>query len=185
MCDIHEIRVTSGRGIGPLLEAKDALEVLEQKADRPLALESKALRLAGKLLDLCLKKSTQHVLVKGEEIAREILTSGKALTKMKEIIKAQGGNADVQSSDLIPGEFQHDILSSTLGRITKIDNRHMTTICRILGCPTDKKSGMYLVRKLEEKVDKNDILCTLYSTDKWRMKEAVETIKHISMYTVE
>ena len=58
-------------------------------------------------------------------------------------------------------------------------------ICRILGCPTDKKAGMFLNRKLEEHVDKGDILCTLYSEDAYRMREAVETIKNIPIYTVE
>ena len=68
--------------------------------------------------------------------------------------------------------------------ISEIDNQQITVICRILGCPTDKKGGMYLNRKLEERVDKNDILCTLFSSDKWRLKEAVETLKLVPIYKV-
>ncbi|KKW09988.1 MAG: hypothetical protein UY49_C0035G0011 [Microgenomates group bacterium GW2011_GWC1_49_7] len=71
------------------------------------------------------------------------------------------------------------------GRVHSIDNRQITVVCRILGCPTDKKAGMYLNRKLDETIDKGDILCTLYSSDKWRLKEAVETIKNIPVYSVE
>ena len=51
--DINEIRENAGRGIGPVLETRDVLQVLEQHKDRPLALEAKALRLAAKLLDIC------------------------------------------------------------------------------------------------------------------------------------
>lgn len=183
--DINETRENAGRGVGPILEARDVFEVLEQKPNRPLALEAKALRLAGKLLNLCFGDGSISQKRQGDEVAREILTSGKALSKMREIIKAQGGNPDVESSSLHPAKAGHEITSSRKGRVSAIDNKQITVICRILGCPTDKRAGLYLNRKLEEDVDKGDILCTIYSSDKWRLKEAVETMKNIPIYTVE
>ncbi len=183
--DTNEIRQNAGRGIGPVLEARDVFEVLEQHKDRPLALEAKALRLSGKLLNLCFADSPEKSHLIGEEVAKDVLTSGKALAKMREIIKAQGGNPDVTSSQLTPAKFHHGLQAKHSGRIARIDNKHITVICRILGCPTDKKAGMYLNRKLEETVHKGDILCTLYSSDKWRLKEAVETLKNVSVYSVE
>ena len=83
------------------------------------------------------------------------------------------------------GKFRHDIKSPRKGRVSGINNREITVVCRILGCPTDKRAGMYLERKLEETVDKGDILCTLYSSDKWRLQEAIETIKNVPVYTIE
>lgn len=183
--DINETRQNAGRGVGPVLEARDVFSVLEQRADRSLALEAKAIRLAGKLLDLCLVDSKTKVERPGDVIAGEILTSGKALAKMREIIGAQGGNTDVDYSILRPGKFMSEVKTRKKGRVYGIDNKEITVICRILGCPTDKRAGMYLNRKLEEAVDKGDILCTIYSSDKWRLKEAVETIKNVSVYTVE
>lgn len=183
--DISEIRQNAGRGIGPVLEARDVFQVLEQHKERPLALEAKALRLAGKLLSLCFADTPDKKNLNGEEVAKEILTSGKALDKMREIIRTQGGNREIESSHLVPGRYSYEACAIHKGRIQSIDNRQITVICRILGCPTDKKAGMYLNRKLEETVDKGDILCTLYSSDKWRLKEAAETIKHVPMYTVE
>ena len=182
--DINETRQNAGRGIGPVLEARDVFQVLEQAPERPLALEAKALRLAGKLLSLCFADSKGKKSLDGEEVAREMLTSGKALAKMREIIKVQGGDPDVVSSSLIPGKEKFELKSPRKGMITAINNQQLSVICRILGCPTDKKSGMYLNRKLEETVDKSDILATLYSSDKWRLKEAVETLKNIQVYTV-
>jgi len=182
--DINETQQNAGRGVGPVLEARDVFEVLEGKTDRPLALEAKALRLAGKLLDICYSDTRKHETVSGEETAKSLLHSGKALEKMKEIIKAQGGNPNVESKDLHPGKEKFDIVSPKRGMISGIDNKQISITCRILGCPTDKKSGMYAVRKLEEHVDKGDILCTLYSTDKWRLREAVETMKHMPIYTI-
>ncbi len=183
--DINETRQNAGRGVGPVLEARDVLEVLEQRPNRPLALEAKALRLAGKLLSLCYAehKGTKHM--SGEDVARQILTSGKALEKMREIIAIQGGNPHVQSDKLVAGRQKHEVQATKKGRVSALNNREITVICRILGCPTDKRAGMYLNRKLEDQVDRGDILCTLYSSDKWRLKEAVETLKNVGIYTVE
>ncbi len=183
--DSSEIRENAGRGIGPVLEARDVFQVLEQHRDRPLALEAKAIRLAGKLLNLCFADMPDKKNAVGEDVARELLVSGHALSKMREIIKTQGGDPSVESESLHPAAHQHEVKSRRRGHIHAIDNNQITVICRILGCPTDKKAGMYLNRKLEGTVDKNDILCTLYSSDKWRLMEAVETIKNIPIYTIE
>lgn len=183
--DINEIRQNAGRGIGPVLEARDVFQVLEQAPERPLALEAKALRLAGKLLTLCLSDTKGKKGIDGEELARELLSSGKALKKMKEIIHAQGGNPDVVSSKLVPGKEKYELKSPRKGMVATINNQQITVICRILGCPTDKLSGMYLNRKLEETVDKGDILGTFYSSDPWRLKEAAETLKAMPIFHVE
>lgn len=181
--DINAIRQNAGRGIGPALEVKDILEVLEQHPNRSIALEDKAVRLAGELLDLCLKQSHKSS-ISGEVLARSMLTSGKALEKLREIIHAQGGNPDVSSKKIHDAKYSYEMLSHTRGSVHVIENHQITTICRILGCPHDKKAGMYLNRKLDEQVDKNDILCTLYSSNQWRLKEAIETLKHVQVYTI-
>jgi len=184
VADINETRQNAGRGVGPVLEARDVFQILERKKDRPLALESKALRLAGKLIDSCYAHTKTKEMLSGEEVAREILYSGKALLKMKEIITAQGGDPDIDSDHLEPGQYKSGIVASKRGVVSGIDNKRISVIGRILGCPTDKKAGLYLDRKLEEHVDKGDILCTLYSTDKWRLTEAVETVKTMPIYSV-
>lgn len=183
--DINETRQNAGRGVGPVLEAHDVFQVLEQAPGRPRTLEDKALRLAGKLLSLCFADSPKAKNLDGETVAREVLTSGKALVKMREIIAAQGGDPGASSASLRPGKEKFEIVSGRKGRIVSINNRQITVICRILGCPTDKRAGMYLNRKLEETVDKGDILATLYSSDRWRLKEGIETLKNIPVYTVE
>lgn len=182
--DSNEIRQNAGNGIGPVLEAHDVFSVLEQRKDRPLALESKALRLAGKLLDLCFADTPSKKHLKGEDVARELLVSGKAREKMREIIRAQGGNEDIDSTHLRAGRYAHELTSPRKGCVVGMHNKQITTICRVLGCPSDKKAGIELRRKLDEDVDKGDILCTLYSSDKWRLKESIETLKAIPIYTI-
>jgi putative thymidine phosphorylase len=183
--DMSQIRQNAGRGIGPILEARDVLEVLEQHKDRPLALEAKALRLSGKLLDLCYADNSDMKHIQGEDVAREILVSGRALKKMREIIKNQGGDPDISSHDLKASHHKFEVLSPKKGRVHAIHNQEITVVSRILGCPTDKTAGIYLNTKLDEKVDKNDILCTLYSSDKYRLSEAKETLKNVGIYTID
>lgn len=168
-----------------MLEARDVFDVLEQKKGRPLALEAKALRLAGKLLNLCFADTREKKDLLGDDVARDILQSGKALAELREIIKVQGGDPAIDSSKLQPGKATYHVTSPRHGHIVSIDNKQITVLCRILGCPTDKKAGMFLNKKLDEEVDKGDILCTIYSSDRFRLKEAVDTLKNIPVYTVE
>lgn len=183
--DINEIRQNAGRGIGALLEARDVMQVLEQHPERAIPLEDKAIRLAGELISLCNRNSSKKIDKPGSLIAREMLTSGKALAKMREIIHAQGGNPLVSSLTLHPSHHAYELKAHRSGVITNIDNQHITVICRILGCPSDKKAGIYLNTKIGEKVDKNDILCTLYSSDDWMVSEAKDTLKSVELYEIE
>ncbi len=184
--DINQAMEPAGHSVGPTLEAADVLKVLEQRPDRPFILEAKTLRLAGKLLDLCLsdtkKKDNQE---NGEEIAKKILQSGQALTKMREIIKAQGGNADIGVDGLKFGKFRYEVPSIKKGSVTGFNNLELTIIAKILGCPNDRQAGIYIERRIDERVDKDDILCILYSSDKWRLKEAIETLPHTPIYKIE
>lgn len=183
--EINQTLEPAGRGVGPTLEVRDVLQVLEQDKQRPIALEKKALRLSGRLLDLCFSDMPEKKNLSGEEIAKEILTSGKALSKMRQIIKIQGGNPDISSYKLKFGKWKEEIKSEKTGQIAIVDNQQINVLAKILGSPHDKGAGIYLQRHLEEKVVKNDVLFTLCSQDKWRLAEAKETLKRLSLFTIE
>jgi len=183
--DINQALEPAGRGVGPVLEVRDVLQVLEQKKGRPLVLERKVLRLAGKLLDLCFGEMKGKKELSGEETAKEILESGQALKKLQEIVTAQGGKPDFASEKLKLGDYQWEMKSEKNGKIIAIDSHQITVICRILGTPDDKKAGICLEKKIEEKVDKNDILLTMYSSNQWKIKEAKETLKSLPIFTIE
>lgn len=183
--DINHTLEPAGRGIGPTLEVKDVLQVLEQKKQRPLSLEQKALRLSGKLLDLCFADMKQKKGLSGEEVAKEILTSGQALAKLREIVVAQGGNSHFESGQLKAGKYKWAAKAPKKGEVVSIDSHQITVICRILGTPDDKKAGIYLERKIDEKVDKNDILFIMYAQNKWKLEEAKETLKNVPIFKIE
>lgn len=181
--DINETLEPSGRGVGPILEARDVLRVLEQDPLRPLQLETKALRLAGKLLDSCFADAKIHK--QGEEEARALLQSGKALAKFKEIIKAQDGNEHVSSKTLRLAAHHTLIKSPRKGKIASVNNLHLNTLAKVLGAPTDKKAGIYLLKHRDELIEKDEALLELHSTSSHHLKEALETYKHIPIYTIE
>lgn len=180
---LHDTNQPAGRGIGPVLETKEALKVLEYAPDRPRDLERNALTLAGMLLDLCLKdapKKLQDQVKKefgdGKAWALYILSSGHALKKMKEIIKAQGGNSAITSTDLKPGKHVYHYKTKHGGVVKEVDCKNVTIIAKILGAPAQKQSGIYLHKKAHETVSPDDIICTLYSESLQNLEEAKDSL---------
>lgn len=182
---IHNTQEPAGRGIGPLLEARDAMMVLEQNPGRAIDLEQKALHLAGALLDLCLKDSADSLKNRiekefgsGHKWAEYILSSGHAHLKMKQIIKEQGGDSGIISGNMKPGKHSHVILSKKHAVVKKVDSRYVTAIAKILGAPGQKKSGVYLDRKIGEEVVVGKPIYTLYSENPYNLKEAIDSLKY-------
>ncbi len=182
---IHKTDQPAGRGIGPLLEAREAIRVLEQKEYRPLDLEEKALILSGALLDLCLKdspiefqKNIDKEFGDGYNWAKYILSSGHAFKKFVDIISAQGGNSAIMSTRLLPGKYSHQVMGKKHGVVTKINSKYATTIAKILGAPAQKRSGLYLDKKIGEKVTIGRPIYTLYSEKEYDLKEAVHSLKN-------
>lgn len=183
ICDVNETLEPAGRGIGPTLEVRDVLYILEQKTDRPLRLEAKSLRLAGKLLDLCFKE--KKINKNGEDEAKKILESGQALKKFQEIVGAQGGNPQISSQSLSLAKNKFEFHSSISGKIKDINNYNLNTIAKILGAPDDKKAGVYLLKKLDHSVSKNEPIFILYSDDQYRLREAEATLKNLPIFKIE
>ena len=181
--DVNETLEPAGRGVGPALEAMDVLYVLEQKTERPLKLEAKALRLAGKLLDLCF--SDMGIKKSGEDEARRILADGSALKKFREIIKAQHGDDQVSSETFKLKSHILEIRSPESGKIKEINNLNLNALAKILGAPNDKFAGIYLLKKLDEFVGKKEPIMKFYSTDKYLLKEAKVSLRNFPIYEIE
>ena len=155
-----EVVITDGRqpvgnGIGPTLEARDVMQVLQNDPQAPNDLRQKALRLAGRVLEFDPDVRGGY----GFAMARDILDSGRALEKMNAIIGAQGA----QTVDYPLGKLTHDILSQADGVVTAIDNYQMAHIARFAGAPMDKGAGVDLFKKLGSSVEKGEPLYRLYA----------------------
>jgi AMP phosphorylase len=181
----------AGCGIGPLLEARDALKVLEQKEDRPIALEERSLKLAAELLKLCLENATDEIKEKSknysseEDWAKQILTSGDAHKRMLEIIEAQGGDLNITSDKLHAGPKEKDVKASRSGKVESVNNRNISIIAKILGAPQDREAGIYLQKRIGDKIEKNEIKFTIYAETDHRIEEAVDSLDMFPIYEVE
>lgn len=183
---LHKTEGVAGRAVGPLLEVKEALEILEQRLTRSFELEKQALHLAGQLLDLCLEEENQvmrelkkRIILEfgsGLKWATYILESGHALMKMREIIRAQGGDEGVVSQSLKPGKFYFDVKTERSRTIKGVSSRNIIIIAKILGAPKHKKSGILLHYKSNELAKAGSALYTLYSESAYNLKEAKESL---------
>ncbi|MCL5432763.1 MAG: thymidine phosphorylase [Patescibacteria group bacterium] len=180
---VHRTDEPAGRGIGPILETREAIRVLQQKENRPIDLEVRALNLAGNLLELCLKDSPQKLKddVKknfGNSIgwATNILQSGVAFKKMQDIIQAQGGNPKVDSEDLQPGKHVYEVKAKKNGTVKQIHSKNATIVTKVLGAPKQKGAGIFLNKKIDEKIVKGETIYTLFSENVYNLKEGKDSI---------
>lgn len=185
----HRTDEPVGRGIGPILETKDALKVLEQTPDRPYDLEVRSITLAGNLLELCLNDSGKELQKRIKDTygncmgwATKILQNGLALKKMKEIISEQGGDSSINSSKLIPGKFTCKIKAAKNCVIKNIDSKNLTLLVKALGAPMQKGAGIYLDKKEGEMIRKGDSICTLYSENVYNLKDGKRTMRQFPVF---
>ncbi len=162
-----------GKGIGPALEARDVLRVLQQKENKPGDLENKSISLAGKLIELC-KKAPKG---QGDGLAWKQLKDGLAWKKMQEIIQVQGGNPQIDSEDITIAAIKHYVNAEKNGKITLTNNTSISNIARTLGAPSDKLAGIYLNKEYGNRIKKGERLYTLYAQNQERMDLAKIAIK--------
>lgn len=155
---ITDGRQPVGSGIGPVLEARDVMRVLENDPRAPNDLRQKALRLAGRMLEF-------NPDVRGGDgfaIARDILDSGRALAKMQAIIAAQGSRGfDHNAPALAPLSFE--VCAEREGVVIGIDNLQLARVARLAGAPKVQGAGVDLLHKLGERVDAGVPLYRVYA----------------------
>lgn len=156
-----------GRGIGPSLEAMDVLSVLKNETNAPLDLREKSILIAGEIIDLA--KDNKK---KGVEIAEKILSSGKAYEKFLAICEAQGGIKEPQFAP-----YKKEILADKDGIVMEIDNRKLAKTAKLAGAPHDSKAGVLLETPLYTKVEKDQLLYTIYAETQGELKYAYEYVK--------
>lgn len=143
-----------GRGIGPALEARDVLEVLQGHARAPADLRDRAVALAGALLELTAVAGHGD----GPHLARSTLDSGRAWQKFQRICEAQGGMRVPPRS-----RMQRTVIAARDGRIALIDNRRLARIAKLAGAPDAKAAGVYLSVRIGDRVSRGDPLYTIHA----------------------
>jgi thymidine phosphorylase len=140
-----------GRGIGPSLEARDVLAVLDRSPHAPPDLRERALDISGALLELAGAQD-------GRALAEETLDSGRAQTKFEAICQSQGGRRTPPRAPYLT-----PVVSTETGRIEAIDNRALARLAKLAGAPRDLAAGVDLHVRLGQQVERGERLLTVHA----------------------
>ncbi len=158
-----------GSAVGPALEARETLKILEGE-NVSKDLKEKSLRMSGLALEIGGKVKKGE----GYQEAKKILESGKAKEKMKEIIEAQGGNPDIKPEDIEIGEHSKEITADKEGRIQYLHTNDIAEIGKIAGAPKDKGAGIYLEVEKGDNIKKGNKLMTIYAESERKLESALK-----------
>jgi thymidine phosphorylase len=156
-----------GRGIGPALEAHDVLAVLRGDKDAPADLRSRALCLAGALLEMGGVSADGQ----GLRAAASVLESGSAWIKFQAICDAQGG---MRVPAVAP--MRQPLLASQTGTVVAIDNRRLARIAKLAGAPEAKAAGVELHVKVSARVEKGQPLYSVHAETRGELAYAMDYI---------
>lgn len=102
----------------------------------------------------------------------ELIESGKALEKFKELVRIQGGNEQItENPDLLPQARKHiEVKASESGFINSIDAESIGVSAMLLGAgrktkedKIDPSAGITILRKVGDEVKIGDTLCVLHT----------------------
>jgi len=176
------IRLTDGQqpvghGIGPALEARDILAVLQRKPSAPSDLEERALQLAGDLLELSGTAADGAGIV----MARDILDDGRAWQSFESICEAQGG----MRAPPVAAQ-RHPVFASRNGILTGIDNRRLAKIAKLAGAPFEPAAGLDLHLRIGSRVSTEAPLFTLHAQSIGERDYALEYLEtQPGIFTIE
>jgi len=166
-----------GRNIGPKLEAREAMMILEGKIESSSVTE-KAVSMAGILFEMAGMSN-------GKQRARDILESGQALAKMRQILQAQDGDPNLKSGDIQPGQFRAVITADQDGYVTFLDNKKLVRLARTAGSPRDHGAGLVFLKKRGDRIEKDQPMFEIYGDNERKVNEAAALSNRLKPYTVE
>jgi pyrimidine-nucleoside phosphorylase len=160
---ITSLRQPLGHALGPILELKEALDVL--KAKGPLDFTKLAIEQGADLL-MFAGRFTHRTQAK--TFLKKQLQNGAALDKFKDIVEALGGSGEI-TDDLYPFPLARrnlKILSHKAGYIQQIAMDRLFDLKQRL-CSEHKGAGLVLKKKIGDWTGQNDTLAQAYLPSSW------------------
>lgn len=156
-----------GKSIGNALEMKEVCDTLKGKGPKDLT-------------ELCLTLATNMLYLAGKgslddcyNLAKDALESGKAFEKLKEMVKAQGGDVSVieDNSKFESSKVARGLAAAQEGYIYSMDTEKCGVASMILGAGREKKedtidysAGVIIHKKIGDYVKRGDLIASLYSS---------------------
>ena len=160
-----------GCSIGPALEAKEALNTLMGSGSPDL--REKAISLASMLFSMVGVENPRGM-------AEEIVDSGRAEKKLREIIAAQGGNPNIQPDEIPVGPKHAAVRSDKTGKVLWLSTDDIVRIARMAGAPKEKGAGVVLHTKLGETVRKDGVLYEIFAERASKLEAALQLANQLS-----
>jgi len=145
-----------GRGIGPALEVRDVLDVLDGKPSASQDLRSKALFFAARILQWDKRIAS---LAQATARAEALLASGAAKRAFERIVDAQGRHP----SAVGPGRLRREVRAKTSGNVASVNGWTIAGIARRAGAPTDAGAGLDLLVRHGDVVRAGDPLYVIHA----------------------
>ncbi len=176
---ITDMNQPLGKNIGNWLEVEESLRIL--RGETVFGLSDLSLKLAGAMIWLGGKAESQE---EGEEISKEIISSGKAFDKFLEISEKQGGDISYLKD---PGKFPaakyaEEVFSEDEGWLAGTDNYKIGMAALELGAGRkvkedliDPTAGIIFYPEIGDKIDKDKPIAKLFTNK----KETIERVKKV------
>jgi len=143
-----------GRGIGPALEARDVLLVLQAEKEAPQDLRARAAGLAGEIFEMVGLTEAGE----GKRLAEKTIDDGLAWKKFQAICEAQGGMRTPPKA-----AYTKAVVALRSGTVSEFDNRRLAKVAKLAGAPTAGAAGLDLHCALGTKVAKGEPLYTIHA----------------------
>ncbi|HUK31043.1 MAG TPA: thymidine phosphorylase [Candidatus Acidoferrum sp.] len=170
-----------GRTAGNAMEIAECIDVLAGAG--PADLRELCLELAGWMFFL--GQRTPNV-ADGRRLAGEVIASGRAHDKFREIVRLQGGDARVvdEPKRLPQARAKVDVTAASAGFVAAIDCEKLGIACGVLGGGREKKEdkidpavGLEFHRRLGDRVERGAPLATLHYNGDARLAEARQLVE--------
>lgn len=175
---ITDMNQPLGRGVGNSIEVMEAIETL--RGEGPEDITELSIELAAQMI-MAGEVETDHDKAREKVICT--LESGDALKKFRQFIKAQGGDPHVTEDFSIFGmaRFKEEIRADLDGYISDIKASVIGLASQRSGAgratkddDIDLNAGIILNKKIGDKAEKNQLLATVFSNDRRKLKEAAD-----------
>ncbi|HOC06343.1 MAG: pyrimidine-nucleoside phosphorylase [Bacillota bacterium] len=169
-----------GRAVGNALEVKEAIAVL--RGEGPEDLRELCLELGSRMLVL---GGGAKNLAEGRQRLEQVLASGAALDKLRELVANQGGDAGlVDQPQLLPtAQIQQEVAAPRTGWITEMDTAGIGNAAQILGAGRSKKGesidlavGLEILAKTGDHVEAGQPLAILHANSQAAADAAAKSL---------
>lgn len=165
-----------GYAIGNSLEVKEAIETLKGNGDKNFT--NLCIIIASFMVSLSKSISIEDAI----DMVKTNLYNGKGLEKLYEFVNYQSGNL----SKMKEAQYMVEIYSNKCGYLTDINSVGISKIVSELGAGRKNKDdeidhtvGIELNKKINDRVDINDALMTIYCNSE------IDTSNYLDLFTIE